>query len=142
MDFKAIKMRILIKQQTGLSVLVVLLLLILLSLFTVSLRTLISTQHMGSAYAAQAAQGYFLARAGVEYAMARITTGGGCGGMLSSLSLQGYSISISCTAAGPYDEGNPLAAYSVYTLSASASSGNFQAPNVVNRSVRASIKFP
>jgi MSHA biogenesis protein MshP len=132
-----------IKKQRGVSIIVVIFLLAVVSVMALSLMNLSGTQHMSSLYTVQGTQAYFAARSGLEYAIARIVVDGqNCGGIASPFSISGYDVNIACTPAGTYDEGNAAAPYNIYRLTATASSGNFQVPNVVNRRITVTVKNP
>ncbi len=103
--------------------------------------TLATSQHFSVAFSARSAQAYLAARAGVEYAAARITAGAGCAGVNASLSLEGYDVAVTCNASAAFDEG-AAGTYNVFDVTATASGGSFNAPDVVNRRVRATVKFP
>jgi MSHA biogenesis protein MshP len=132
-----------LRKQRGISLIVVIFLLALVSVLAVSMVNLSGTQHMSSVYTVQGTQAYFAARSGLEYAIARIVVDGqNCGGIASPLSISGYDVNIACALAGNYDEGNAAAPYNIYRLTATASSGNFQAPSVVNRQITVTVKNP
>ena len=132
-------------KQHGISIVLVLFLLVVVSGLVVSISQLSSTQNINSAYSARGAQAYFAARAGLDYAIARINAGTACGG-IGGFTLDGYAISIGCTEvpAGPatYDEGNTASPYNIFVLNVRASRGGFSVPDAVNRRVRATIRFP
>lgn len=131
-----------IKTQRGISIIVVVFILAVVTIMGLSISILSSTQHMSSAYAFRGSQAYFAARAAVDYALARIVGGANCGGISPSINVNGFAVTMVCVAIGPYNEGTPADSYSIYNITATASSGGFAAPDAVNRQVRASIKFP
>jgi len=127
--------------QRGTSVLLVIFLLGAASLLGIAITTLSTTQHFAVAFSARAAQAYFAARAGMQYAAARVTAGAGCAGITPTLTLDGFTVAITCNVSGSFNEGE-AATYSIYDLSATASGGSFAAPDVVNRRLQATLKFP
>lgn len=129
------------KRQNGVSIVLVLFLLTVVTVMVVSMANLSSGQHLNSLYSARGAQAYFAARAGVDYAISRIDSGAGCGGVAASLTIAGHTVDMTCALAGSFNEGNP-AAYNVYSITAVASRGNFLVPDVATREVRATIKNP
>jgi MSHA biogenesis protein MshP len=132
-----------IKKQRGISIIIVIFLLAVVSVMAVSMMNLSGTQHISSLYTVQGTQAYFAARSGLEYAISRVVVDGqNCGGIASPLSISGYDVNIACGLAGNYDEGNAAAPYNIYRLTATASSGNFQAPSVVNRQITVTVKNP
>lgn len=137
-------------RQHGVSLILVLFLLTVVTVMVVSMANLSTGQHLGSLYAARGAQAYFAARAGVDYAISRIENGAaGCGDVAASLTIAGHTVDISCTLTSTptctplpltaCNEGGPTA-YSIYAVDAVASRGNFQVPDVATRVVRATIK--
>lgn len=129
------------RKQRGVSIILVLFLLTVLTVMVVSMANLSTGQHMNSLYSARGAQAYFAARAGADYALSRINSGAGCGGVAGSLTITGHAVTLNCVSVGGFNEGNPVP-YSMYTITAIASRGGFQAPDVVTREVRATIKYP
>ncbi len=129
------------RSQRGISVLLVIFLLGAASLLGVVIATLSSTQHLNVAFSARAAQAYFAARSGMQYAAARVTAGAGCAGITPTLTLDDFTVAITCNVSGTFNEGEALV-YNIYDLSATASAGGFSAPDVVNRRLQATLKFP
>ncbi|MDH3452228.1 MAG: hypothetical protein OEN20_07380 [Gammaproteobacteria bacterium] len=127
--------------QRGISVLLVVFLLGAVSLMGVVIATLATTQHFSVAFSARATQAYFAARAGMQYAAARVTAGAGCAGITPTLTIDGFSVVITCNVSGTFDEGEATP-YSIYDLVATASGGSFAAPDVTNRRLQATLKFP
>lgn len=129
------------RSQRGVSVLLVIFLLGAAALLGVAIATLAGTQHFSVAYSARATQAYFAARAGMEYAAARITAGAGCAGVVPALTIEGYAVTITCNVSGTFNEG-AATPYSIYDLATTASRGGFAAPDAVNRRLQATLKFP
>lgn len=127
--------------QRGISVLLVIFLLGAVSVLGVVIATLAATQHFSVTYSARAAQAYFAARAGMQYAAARVTAGAGCAGVTPTLTLDGFTVAVTCSVSGTFDEGDATP-YSIYDLTATASGGSFSAPDVTNRRLQATLKFP
>lgn len=128
-------------RQRGVSIVLVLFLLTVVTVMVVSMANLSTGQHMGSLYAVRGAQAYFAARAGVDHAISRIESGAGCGGVSPSLTITGHDVTINCALAGSFNESNPVS-YEVFIVTATASRGGFQVSDVVTRQVRATIKNP
>ncbi len=127
--------------QRGISVLLIVFLLGAASLLGLAVATLSGTQHFAAAWSARAAQAYFAARAGMQYAAARITAGAGCAGITPSQSIDGFTVTVTCSISGTFNEG-AATGYSIYDLGATASGGRFSAPDVANRRLQATLKFP
>ncbi len=129
------------RSQRGISVLLVIFLLAAASVLGLAIATLAGTQHFNVAFSARAAQAYFAARAGMQYAAARVTAGAGCGGITPTLTLEGFTVVVTCNISGTFNEGEALV-YNIYDLTATASGGSFTAPDVTNRRLQATLKFP
>lgn len=127
--------------QRGVSVLLVIFLLGAVSVMGIVIAAIATTQHFSVSFSARATQGYMLARAGIDYALARVTSGAGCAGVDPALTLDGYNVTVVCNLSGTFDEGEAVP-YSVFDVTATASNGSFNAPDVVNRRLRATVKFP
>jgi MSHA biogenesis protein MshP len=126
------------KNQRGISLVVVIFLLAVVSVLTLSMMNLSGTQHISSLYTARGAQAYFAARAGMEYATAQIVAGAGCP-IADPGTIAGFTVTIDdCTPAGTFNEGGP-GTFSIFRLTVSASSGNFQVPDVANRRISATV---
>ncbi|MBA3581088.1 MAG: hypothetical protein H0W44_01405 [Gammaproteobacteria bacterium] len=135
-------MKTLLKSQQGISIIMVIFILVALSVLGLSVARMSVSQSMSSAYAVQRTQAYFAARAGADYAMSRIVANAGCAGITTSMVIENYTVTIACSADGTFDEGILADAYTVFNITATASSGAFAVPNAVNRQVRVSIKNP
>lgn len=129
------------KSQYGMSMLLVIFLLGAVSLLGVAIATLATTQQFSVAFSARATQAYFAARAGMQYAAARITAGAGCAGITPTLTIDGFSVAITCNVSGTFNEGEAMG-YSIYDLASTASGGSFAAPDVTNRRLQATFRFP
>lgn len=128
-------------RQAGVSIVIVLFLLVVVSGLVVSVTQLTGTQHINTLFAHRSAQSYFAARAGLDYAIARVVGGNGCA-MNTALTIAGYDVTVSCTAVGPYNEGDAASPYSIYNLAAVASGGSLALPDIANRRVRATVRYP
>ena len=115
--------------------------LVVLSVLGVGAANLIRVQHFSTVYALQGKQAYFAARAGLDYAAARIAAGAGCAGVDTALSAEGFNIALTCLNRGSFNEGQATS-YSVYELEAVASRGTFAIPDVTTRHLRLSVKHP
>jgi MSHA biogenesis protein MshP len=127
-------------RQRGVSIVLVLFLLVVVSVLVLSVTRISGTQHMNSAYAFLSAQSYFAARSGLEWGITHVTGGAGCSAN-ETVNAAGYDVVVTCeVAGGPYDEGNPSAAYSMYRITATATGGGLAAPDASNRVVTATIR--
>lgn len=130
------------KNQRGISLVVVIFLLAVVSVLTLSMMNLSGTQHISSLYTFRGAQAYYAARSGMEYAVARLVAGATCAGVGSPQTVSGFTVDIACAAVGTYDEGNAAAPYTVYRLTTTAGDGTFQVPDVANRRLTVTVKVP
>ncbi|MDH3713101.1 MAG: hypothetical protein OET44_04535 [Gammaproteobacteria bacterium] len=129
------------RSQRGMSVLLVIFLLGAVSLMGSVIATLAATQHFSVAFSGRSAQAYFAARAGMQYAAARVSAGAGCAGITPTLTIDNFSVAITCNVSGTFNEGEATV-YSIYDLATTASGGSFAAPDVANRRLQATLKFP
>jgi MSHA biogenesis protein MshP len=127
--------------QRGISIVIVLFLLVVVSGLVISVTQLTGTQHINTVFAYRSSQSYFAARAGLDYAISRVVNGNGCT-LDSPLAIAGYNVAVACVLVGTFNEGNAAAPYGVYTLTARAGGGGFSLPDAANREVRATVKFP
>jgi len=135
------------KQQRGISLIIVIFLLAVLSVLTLSMMKLSGRQQMDSLYAARGAQAYFAARAGMEYAIARVVAADTCPGSDPGPinGMADFTVTIDCARfpallTATYNEGGT--AYSIFRLTVTASSGSFAVPDVATRRVTATVRRP
>jgi MSHA biogenesis protein MshP len=95
----------------------------------------VSTRSRSTVQTLEASRALFAAQSGLEVAIAR-SLGGGCGAVPTSLSLEGFSVTLDCVAT-TVDEAP--ATYAIYTLTASAQRGRFSDQTFVSRRVRATV---
>lgn len=129
------------KRQQGMSIIFIVFILVVLSALASLVSQISGSQEFTSVYAQRGAQAYFAARAGMDYAVSRLTTGSGCAGVDGNITALNFSVAISCVVSGSYNEGS-ASNYDVYTVTVTASSGNFAAPDVSNRRIQATVKYP
>jgi MSHA biogenesis protein MshP len=139
-----------VRKQRGISMMVIIFMLILVSVLGVSVQRMSATHHTGSLYTARATQAYYSARSGVEHALESIDAAidasadpvAACTAFNIALPIQigGFDVSIVCGASNEFNEGGTP--YRIYSLTSTASSANFQIPDVANRRVQVSVKFP
>lgn len=127
-----------LRNQRGISLVIVIFLLAVVSVLTLSMINLSGTQHISSLYTYRGAQAYFAARSGIEYAVAQLVSGGAC----ADQTISGFAVSITCPPVGTYNEGNAAAPYTIYRVTATASDGTFQVPDVANRRLTVTVKVP
>ncbi len=133
-------------KQKGVSIIIVLFLLLVVSGLLISLTQLTASQKLNTASAYIGAQSYFAAHAGLGYAIARVASGNGCAiDSPVTIAMQppdSFNVFITCVLVGTYNEGNAAAPYSVYQLSSRVSTGAPALPGLSNRQIRATVHFP
>ncbi|HEX5055528.1 MAG TPA: hypothetical protein VFX02_03435 [Gammaproteobacteria bacterium] len=132
-------------KQRGISMVIVIFLLAVVSVMTLSMATISGTQHMNSLYTQRAAQAYFAARAGMEYAIARVIAVDACPGNPGAIpGMNEFNVVVACVRSpagvATFNEGG--AAYSIFRLTVTASSGNFAVPDVATRQITATVRRP
>ena len=129
------------KKQGGFSIVMAIFILVVLSLLGGYMVKLSGVQHATSTYAIQGARAYQAARAGVEWAIARISAGGVCSDItaaspMSFADINNFSVSLACTSQS-YSEGieNPI----VYKITALSEFGVYNGANYISRNIEVSI---
>lgn len=82
----------------------------------------------------EATRAYHAARSAVEIGLAG-ALGGGCGAVPANLALEGFEVTVACSAAGEDEAGETI---TVYRVTAGASAGSLAAGTFVSRTVRGS----
>lgn len=132
--------------QRGISIVIVLFLLLVVSGLLLSMTQITTTQKLNTASSYLGSKYYFAAHAGLGYAIARVAGGNGCA--IDSpvpIAMQppdSINVFITCVMVGTYNEGNAAIPYSVYQLTSRVSAGIPPAASVINRQVRATVHFP
>jgi MSHA biogenesis protein MshP len=86
----------------------------------------------------EAIRAYHAARSAVEIGLAG-ALGGGCGAVPATLALEGFDVTLACSAAGDDEAGETV---TVYRVTATAASGSFTGGSFVSRTVRGSASAP
>jgi len=129
------------KNQTGVSIVMAIFILVVLSLLGAYMVKLSGVQHATSVLTIQGARAYQAARAGVSWGVARISGGGNCNDItsvspLSFTDINGFSVSLACSSQS-FSEGteNPV----VYKITAVSEYGAYSSANYISRSIEVSI---
>lgn len=112
-------------------------LMVVLVVLGASLVTLGSVQHTTSAQQLQSVRAYYAARTGVEWAVARASTG--CpAGTLEPLggTLASFTVTVTCTSSN-HDLGGVVTPY--HMVEVTATSGNYEGTDYVSRRVQAKL---
>ncbi len=129
------------KQQRGFSIVMATFVLVVLGLLGAYMVRLSASQTSTSLNALQGARAYQAARAGIEWSLARISTGGSCADInsqtaMSFTGLSGFSVRLSCTSQS-YSEADKT--LSVYKINALSQFGNYSSIDYVAREIEVSI---
>jgi MSHA biogenesis protein MshP len=128
-------------KQQGFSIVMAIFILVVLGLLGVYMVRLSGVQHATSSYALQGARAYQAAKAGLGWAITKISTGGGCVDVnaqtaLNLPELPGFTVSLNCISAS-YQEGNDTP--SIYQISAHSEFGAYGSADYVSRELEVSI---
>lgn len=129
------------KRQRGFSIVMAIFVLVVLGLLGGYMVRLSGVQFGTSTYAMQGARAYLAARAGIEWASARINNGGTCTDIdaqsaLTFPGITGFTVTLSCSSQ-TYSEANQNP--TVYRIHALSQFGNYTGFDYVAREVEASI---
>lgn len=129
------------KQHQGFSIVMAIFILVVLSLLGGYMVRLSGVQQMTSLYVLQGARAYQAARAGLEWAIARINNGGSCievnaQSALTFPDMTGFTVTLACTSSA-YTEGskNPV----VYQINSLSQYGAYDSSDYVSRQLEVSV---
>lgn len=114
--------------------------LVVLGLLGSYMARLSGVQHATLTYAMQNARAYHAAKAGLEWALAKISSGGTCGDVNAQTALTfpdmpGFTVSLTCTLT-TYQEGND--SLGLYQINALSEFGNYDGIDYVSRTMEVS----
>jgi len=128
-------------KQAGFSIVMAIFILVVLSLLGGYMVKLSGVQHATSIFSIQGARAYQSARAGVGWAIARVSAGGACSDVTSASPLtftdiNGFSVSLACSSQS-FSEGtdNPV----IYKITALSEFGVYSSANYISRRIEVSI---
>ncbi len=128
-------------RQQGFSMVMAIFILVVLGLLGGYMARLSGVQQMTSVYALQGARAYLAAKAGLEWAIARINNGGSCTEVnaqtaLTFADITGFTVKLTCTAIA-YTEGskNPV----VYQINSLGQYGAYDGADYVSRQLEVSV---
>ena len=129
------------KRQAGFSIVMAVFILVVLSMLGSYMVKLSGVQHATSTYAIQGARAYQSAKAGVGWAVAKISAGGACSHLTSAspmsfADINGFLVTLSCSSQG-FSEG--MDNFVVYKITALSEFGAYNSANYVSRTVEVSI---
>ena len=130
------------KQQAGFSLVMAIFILVVLSLLGGYMVRLSGVQHATSTYVILGARAYQSAKAGIGWAISRISAGGVCSDItsaspLSFTDINGFSVSLSCSRSPQYSEAEVT--YFVYKITALSEFGAYNSANYISRKIEVSI---
>jgi MSHA biogenesis protein MshP len=121
--------------QKGFSLIGALFLLIIIGALLLVLARTIAVEDRESILSVLSNQAYFAARSGMDWASVSALNGS-CGN--SSLTLEGFSVTTTCSATTGIDEGTGTT-YNVYALTSVATKGSKTTGTLVSRTLRGSV---
>ncbi|MCD6525956.1 MAG: pilus assembly protein MshP [Desulfuromonas sp.] len=128
-----------VKNQRGFTIVQALFVLVVLALLGTYMVTLSTVQQSTVVQALQQTRAYHAARSGLEWGLARATTGVGCAGSFDSA--EGFRVTVSC---GQNDFTEGVLTYTVYDLTAVAvpTATPFGSPDYVSRTLEVTAYVP
>ena len=129
------------KQQAGFSIVMAIFILVVLSLLGGYMVKLSGVQHATSTYVIQGARAYQAAKAGVGWAISRISAGGVCSDITSTppinfTDINGFSVTLTCSNQ-TFSEGADTPV--VYKITALSEFGAYNSANYISRKIEVSI---
>jgi len=131
------------KQQAGFSIVMAIFILVVLSLLGGYMVKLSGVQHATSTYVVQGTRAYQSAKAGIGWAISRISAGGVCSDITSASPLNfadinDFSVTLTCSNQ-TFSEGtdNPV----VYKITALSEFGAYNSTNYISRNIQVSIVY-
>ncbi len=129
-------------KQTGFSLVMAIFILVVLGLLGGYMVKLSGVQHATSTYAIQGARAYQSARAGISWAIARISGGGVCTDIMTAspmsfTDINGFSVSYTCNTSPTYSEG--IGTHIIYRITALSEFGAYNSANYISRNIEVSI---
>jgi len=130
------------KKQQGFSLVMAIFVLVILGMLGGFMATFSAVQTDTSLYAVQGSRAYQAARAGIEWAIADISATQSCTQTnaqtaMTFTGLNGFTVSLSCTASASYTEAN--ATHVVYTVTSLSQYGSFANSNYAARQIQITI---
>ena len=127
--------------QRGFSIVTAIFLLVVLAAMGAFMVTFSTVQHITSAQDVQGVRAYQAARAGIEWGAYKAVRNASCVGStpLPTLggALAGFTVTVLCTASGPYTEG--ITAVNLYLVTSTATQGTVGSITYVERQLQTTI---
>ena len=125
------------KLQQGFSLIGALFLLIVVGSLLLVLARTIAVEDRESILGVLTNQAYFAARSGMDWAGVEAINGG-CTSVNNTMTLEGFSVTTTCSATTGIDEGTGTT-YNVYALTSTATKGSKSTGTLVSRTLRGSV---
>ena len=130
--------------QQGFAIISAVFLIVVLSLLGAMIVSLSTTQQVGSARDLLGSRAYFAARTGIDWGSHQVLQAGSCPASSTLPALPGsadtFTITVTCSASGPFDEAGT--AVRVYRITSTASSGTLGQLDHAERQLQAVISTP
>jgi len=149
------------RMQTGFTMISAIFIVVVLAALGAFIANISSTQQVASAQDVQGVRAYQAAQSGIEWGVYQVLdpanatvaamvppygTGAqpwpnmpACPASPSNLSIEGFDVSVTCTASATYNENGSVRALVVYSLAATASLGAVGSPGRVERQLQATV---
>jgi len=124
-----------LKTQKGFSLVAAIFLIAIALLIVLAAALTMSARSRSTVQALEASRALFAAQSGLDVAVAR-SLAGGCAAVPGAITVESFTVTLGC-AATLADEAPDT--YSIFTLTAVASSGSFSSNTFVSRRVRATV---
>lgn len=132
------------KQQQGFAIVSAVFLIVVLSLLGAMIVSLSTTQQVSAVRDLLGSRAYFAARTGIEWGSHQVLQSGSCAASstLPALggSASGFTVTVGCSASGPFDEAGSTVR--VYRITSTASTGTLGAHDHAERQLQAVISTP
>jgi MSHA biogenesis protein MshP len=131
-------------RQQGFAIITAVFLIVVLSLLGAMIVSLSTTQQVGSARDLLGSRAYFAARAGIEWGSYQVLQSGACAASSTLPALTGsaggFTVTVSCSASGPFDEAGTTVR--VYRITSTASTGTLGQLDHAERQLQAVVSTP
>lgn len=124
-----------INNQNGFTIVQAIFILVVLALLGTYMVSLSTVQQSTTTQAVLQARAYHAARSGLEWGIVRVLDHSDCSN--ATFDVEGYSVSLSCSYAGAYDEAGT--SYSVYHLESIATFADISSSDYVSRTLEVTI---
>lgn len=121
--------------QSGLSIISAIFMLVLLAALAAFMLTFSMSSNVTQAQDIQGSRAYWAARSGLEWGAYRVLQDGACA--TTTLTLSGFTVAVTCTLSGPYQEGGGNV--NIYRITSTANEGTLGSVGFVERQLQATV---